>query len=72
MYRKMLADPETASDFVGATHSAASLNTAAYRFAERDPGTAPHSAASSDAATDAYRFAASYSRAATVGRSDCE
>jgi hypothetical protein len=29
MYREMLTDPEAASDFVGATHSASSSDTAA-------------------------------------------
>jgi hypothetical protein len=69
MLREMFTDAEAASNFVNATHSAPSFNTAAYRFAERDPGTAAHSAASPDAAADAYRFAASYSSAAPVSRS---
>jgi hypothetical protein len=64
----MCTDAEAVSDFVRATHSASSFNTAADRFPERDPGTATHSASSSDAAADAYRFAASYSGAAPVSR----
>jgi len=43
-----------------------SFNTTAYRFTERDLGTAAHSATSPDTAADAYRFAASYSGAAPV------
>jgi hypothetical protein len=43
MYREMLTDPEAASDFVGATHSAAPLNTAADAcwFAASYSGAAP-------------------------------
>jgi hypothetical protein len=70
MYRKMLTDTEAVADFGGETHSAPSFNTAAQCFTERDPGTAAHSATSPDAAADAYRFAASYSSAAPVAKSD--
>jgi hypothetical protein len=72
MYGEMFTDTEAASDIIGATHAATSFNTAAYCFAERDRGAAPHSAASSDTAADAYRFAASYSRTPTVSHSNSE
>jgi hypothetical protein len=47
MYGEVFTDAEASSDFGWATYSATSFNTAAYRFAECDSGTAAHSAASS-------------------------
>ena len=64
MYWEMWTDTQAMSNFGGAAHSAPSFNTAAYRFAERDAGTAAHSAASPHSAADAYRFPASHSSAA--------
>ena len=61
MYGEMLTDTKAVSDFGRSTYSASSFNSAACRFAERDPGTAAQPAISSDAAADADRLAASYS-----------
>ena len=52
---------------MAAARAAPSFNAAAHGLAECDCGTAAHSAASSDATADAYRFAARYSGAALVG-----
>lgn len=68
MLGQMFTDAEAFFDFGRATYSTPSFNAAAYRFAERDPGTAAHSASSSDTAADAYRFAASHSEATPVSR----
>ena len=68
MLGEMCTHAEDASKLDSATHSASSFNAAAYRFPERDPGTATHSSTSSDTAADAYRFATSYSEATPVSR----
>src|SRR5262249_60275798 len=58
--------PGAVSNFAGTPPSAPSFNTTACRFAERDAGTAAHSASSPHSAADAYRFPAYYSGAAPV------
>jgi len=66
VHREVFTDTEAVSNFGGTAHSAPSFNTTACRFAERDAGTAAHSASSPHSAADAYRFPAYYSGAAPV------
>ena len=66
MRGEMFTHTEAAPQCQCATHSAPSFNTAAYRFTERDRGSAAHSAATPHTTADAYRLAAPNSGTAAV------
>jgi hypothetical protein len=72
MYGEMLTHTEGSANFGRATDTASSFNTAACCFAECDPGTASHCAASPHTAADSDRFAAPNASATPLAHNKLE